>query len=205
MPLAFQDPVVSDICHFLENRRKSWNIGGSLAAAPGARRRMSAETLIRLARAADVPAVRAIVSEAWLASYGPLVGADKVAAMADALLSDISLRNMVTDSSAEAPIALVGGVPAATALARRQSDCLHVQRLYVAPRFQRRGLGPALLAWLAARHRAGLPMRLEAAAANTEALRFYAREGFADIGGGQEIIAGIVFDIRRLERPGRPE
>ena len=166
---------------------------------------MSSETVIRLAEAADIAAVRAIVGEAWLASYGPIVGAASVAEMAGALLSDISLHKLVTDSSAEAPIALVDGAPAATAVARRQSDCLHVQRLYVAPQFQRRGLGPALLAWLAARHRAGLPLRLEAAAANTEALRFYAREGFADIGGGQEIIAGVVFDIRRLERPGRPE
>ena len=166
---------------------------------------MTSDTVIRLAGAADIASLRAIVGGAWLASYGPLVGADKVAAMADALLSDISLHKLVTDSSADAPIALVGGTPAATALARRESDCLHVLRLYVAPQFQRRGLGPALLAWLAARHRAGLPVRLEAVAANTEALRFYAREGFTDVGGGREIIAGVVFDVRRLERLGRPD
>ena len=164
---------------------------------------MSADVTIRPAALADLASVRAIVSQAWMASYGPIVGDDKVAGMAAVLLSDIFLRELITGGRADTPIAFVGDKAAATAVARREDNCLHVLRLYVAPRFQRRGLGVALLAWLAARQRAELPIRVEAAAANEGALRFYAREGFTDIGGAREIIGGVAFDIRRLERAGR--
>lgn len=161
-----------------------------------------AGVLIRPAASADIEAVRDIVSQTWLASYGPIVGPANVADMAAVLLSDISLRRLVADSSAETPLALLDNVPAATAVARLEQDCLHVLRLYVLPAFQGRGLGAALLNWLTARQRAGLTVRLEVVAANHAALRFYAREGFADIGGDREIIGGVPFDIRRLERRG---
>jgi GNAT superfamily N-acetyltransferase len=161
-----------------------------------------AGVFIRPATAADIDAVRGIVGQTWLASYGPIVGPANVADMAAVLLSDISLRQLIADSSSETPLALLNDVPAATAVARLEQDCLHVLRLYVLPAFQGRGLGAALLDWLTARQRAGLTVRLEVVASNDAALRFYAREGFADIGGGREIIGGVPFDIRRLERHG---
>ena len=161
-----------------------------------------ADLLIRPATPADIGAVRGIVSQAWLASYGPIIGPANVADMAAVLLSDISLRQLIADSSAETPLALLEDVPAATAVARLEPDCLHVLRLYVLPAFQGKGLGAALLNWLTARQRAGLTVRLEVVASNHAALRFYAREGFADIGGDREIIGGVPFDIRRLERRG---
>ena len=164
---------------------------------------MSGCVTIRPATAGDIAAVRDIVSQSWMASYGPAVGASAVTDMAAILLSEITLRQLVADASVDTPVALVDGAAAATAMARREDDCLHVQRLYVLPQFQRRGLGVALLAWLAARQRTGMTIRLEAADTNHGALRFYRREGFADIGGDREIIGGVSFVIRRLERRAR--
>lgn len=156
--------------------------------------------LVRPAVAADCPAIRAIVAQTWLDSYGPLVGRERVATMVETLLNPLSLGKLVADSSAETPLVEMDGVPAATALARVEDHCLRVLRLYVLPQFQGRGLGPALLAWLAARQRADMPMRLEAASANHGALRFYAREGFVSIGADREIIGGVTFDVQCLER-----
>jgi ribosomal protein S18 acetylase RimI-like enzyme len=158
------------------------------------------DIVIRAAGAGDVENIRGIVAQSWLAAYGPIAGHENVEGMISALLSDLSLAKLISDPNFDKPVAFVGGEPAATALARVEDGCLHVLRLYVLPRFQRRGLGPALLAWLGARQRAGIAIRLEVVESNEDALRFYEREGFADIGGGREIIGGVAFDVRRLER-----
>ena len=148
----------------------------------------------------DMADIRFIVAQTWADTYGPLVGQGRVATMVDTLLNPQSLSRLIADASTETPLARVCGVAAATALARVEDNCLRVLRLYVLPDFQGRGLGVALLAWLAARQRAGMTIRLEAAVANTGALRFYAREGFVDIGGDREIIGGVTFEVRHLER-----
>ena len=157
---------------------------------------------IRPARPADAPTLREIIGQAWQTSYSPIVGATNVDQMADTLLNDMSLRRLIVDSSFDTPIAMCAGAPAATAMARLVDNYLHVMRLYVLPAFQGQGVGVALLNWLLARQRIGIAVRLEVVAANHGALRFYDREGFVDIGGGREIIGGVPFDIRRLERRG---
>ena len=167
-------------------------------------RRVAAVPRIVPATDADIEAVAAIVAETWHATYAPLVGADAVRHMIAALLRPDELRSLAIARDIDMPVALIGKTLAGTALARHRHDSLHILRLYVSPRFQGRGVGRALLDWLAARQPPDCPIHLEVAAANTRALRFYRDAGFIDRGGDRDTIAGIDFDIRRLERPGAP-
>ena len=161
---------------------------------------MTKNLIVRPAIAADTTVIRTIVAKTWADSYGPIVGQDRVAAMVDTLLNPLTLTRLIADGRADMPLALVGGKAAATALARVEDNCLRVLRLYVLPEFQGHGLGVALLAWLAARQRSDMPIRLEAASANLGARRFYKREGFVEIGTDREIIGGVTFEVTKLER-----
>ena len=165
-------------------------------------RPLAVDARVALAVDADIRAIAGIVAETWRATYAPLVGAAAVGRMVHALLSHDALLSLAHQRDIDMPVAFVGDSMAGTALARHGHDGLHILRLYVLPRFQGQGVGQALLDWLALRQPPESGIRLEVAAGNERALRFYLRAGFLDRGGGSETIAGARFEVRRLERPG---
>lgn len=74
----------------------------------------------------------------------------------------------------------VGAEAAGYVAVERGADHLRLRKIYLAPGFQGRGLGKALLAHVAAEARGtGLPLRLSVLRPNHRALDFYLREGMA--------------------------
>lgn len=75
-------------------------------------------------------------------------------------------------------IVMQGGARAGCLTLQSRPDCLWIDQLYLAPAFQGRGLGGAILRHaIAQAARQGLPLRLSVLTSNP-ALRFYQRHGF---------------------------
>lgn len=124
---------------------------------------------VRPAEAGDVPAVAALEQDV----FG--VDAWSTAAVADELAGP----------GRDALVAEADGAVIGYAVTRAAGDVVDLQRIAVAPTWQRRGVARDLLAALVANaRRSDVPpdrMLLEVSAANTAALAFYAAEGFAEV------------------------
>lgn len=158
----------------------------------------SPDVAIRRATAGDLAALRLILSETWRDTYTPLIGAAAVDEMARSLLSDEALRDALEDGLTLVAQRRSDGEALALAYARGAGDDVFVQRLYVRPGYQGRGLGRDLLNSLARMLRA-TRIRLDVEAGNAAALAFYRASGFCEMGQGEEEIAGVVFRVRHLE------
>ena len=88
----------------------------------------------------------------------------------------------LTNPAAEGYVVLSGGVPAGRVLVDRSGHEDRLLDLAIAPEFQHRGLGGAVLRHLAAGVAAGRGLGLAVDRANTGALRLYERTGFVRCG-----------------------
>lgn len=80
-------------------------------------------------------------------------------------------------------IVRVGGEDAGLLAVATLVDCVSLERLFLLPRAQRRGIGTTLVRSLLDRARErGLPVRVTVLRSNPDALRFYERLGFRRIG-----------------------
>jgi GNAT superfamily N-acetyltransferase len=106
--------------------------------------------------------------------------------------ADRLARYLTTDSAALVRYRVDAGGGLAGALAVRW-PWLHgpyLELLVVLPEAQGRGLGSALLGWLAAQAASSRNLWVAVSAFNADARRFYARHGFVEIG----VVPGLVRD-----------
>lgn len=153
---------------------------------------------IRRANVGDLAALRLILSETWRDTYAPLIGAAAVDEMTRSLLSGEALRETLADGLTLVAQRRSDAEALALAYARGAGDDVFVQRLYVRPGFQGRGLGRDLLRTVISMQRA-TRIRLDVEADNAGALAFYQAMGFRETGQGDERIAGVAFRVRHLE------
>lgn len=140
----------------------------------------SGGTKIRRATRADVPALIAMLTETWHATYDPILGSER-AGQIIAVWNDPSYwTSFIPGSSLE--ITAVGeqnGEIVAMALARLITAFeLRLFMLYVRPEFQRRGLGCSLVAFVLDPFPTAGSITLEVLHANVQATAFYAAQGF---------------------------
>ncbi|MCP8939853.1 GNAT family N-acetyltransferase [Alsobacter sp. SYSU M60028] len=139
--------------------------------------------LVRPARAADLPAVRAVLVETWHDTYDTLFGAESVTAITDDWHSPANLAAELDRAGHRFLVAERDGVIVGTGSATDRGDGLvWLDRLYVAPAVQRAGAGAALLDALAGAFPQADRWQLEVEARNEKGLAFYLRHGFADTG-----------------------
>lgn len=160
---------------------------------------------IRPAIAADLPAVRALLVETWHATYDNLYGARRVTEITD---DWHSLANLAAQSRREGTVFLValdGDAVLGTSLARlKAGGKVLLDRLYIRPDAQRRGVGKRLLEATCARFPAQSLIRLEVEPQNISAIRFYEKQGFVAVGGTPDC-GGMATMITAaiMERQGR--
>jgi ribosomal protein S18 acetylase RimI-like enzyme len=135
---------------------------------------------IRPVTQADLDAVRGVLVETWHATYDAIMGPERVTAITDEWHAVDKLRRQLDRPHApfllaEAP----DGSVIATGSAHREGESAHLDRLYVRPDQQRRGVGKALLDALLREVKSGARVELRVDQHNAGAIAFYRHHGFS--------------------------
>ncbi len=111
-------------------------------------RPVMSDILIRDWTAADIPAVRHITWETWVATYAAFVPTGDLRAYFDVHYSPDALGALIADPSNGGFLASVGGVPAGFVRTHweEKEGRFYVSSLYVLPQFQGKGIGGSLMA-----------------------------------------------------------
>lgn len=140
--------------------------------------------------ASAVDAVVALARTVWQATYPPLIPQAQIDAMLADRYAPERIRAQLGDPAHAWRVVLADGAPVGFAHACLEGQGARLDKLYVHPGHQRRGLGGALLRavedWARVRHAARL--RLQVNRGNAQAIRAYVRYGF-------HIVEARVFDI----------
>ena len=158
------------------------------------------DVMLRPAEPADVAAVRELLVETWHDTYDPMIGAERVTAVTNSWHSIEALARQIDMPNALFLVAELGDRIVGHAFARLlEGSVVLLNRLYVLPSFQRRGVGSALLSEIIARFPDARLLRLDVEAKNDKGLSFYRREGFKAV--GESAQEGLVHV--RMQKPMR--
>ena len=157
--------------------------------------------IIRACTLADIPAVHALLTETWHATYDGWLGVERVNEIAATWHSHAQLAVQVGRSDSAFLLGEIDGGLCGTAFAHDTSGNIEIGRLYVLPRHQRHRLGTALLQAIFAAFPGAPSFRLDVEPRNGPALAFYRCHGFAIIGAGTDCGGtGSGISHLRLER-----
>ena len=138
---------------------------------------------IRPAKAADLPAIRALLVETWHDTYDAILGRDEVTAITDDWHSLDNLARGIGRPRHVFLVAEVDGRIAGTASATEPAPGrVTLDRLYVLPGMQRQGIGSALVAAVRHAFPDARSIRLEVERRNEAGRAFYERAGFSETG-----------------------
>jgi GNAT superfamily N-acetyltransferase len=149
-------------------------------------------------------AVSALARVVWQATYAPLISQAQIDAMLADRYAPERIREQLGDPRHAWWVAQHNAAPVGFAHVLLEDSGCKLDKLYVHPDWQRRGIGAALLReaedW--ARSRQCRRLRLQVNRGNTQAIRAYLKYGFHiaesrvfDIGGG------FVMDDHVMEKP----
>lgn len=162
--------------------------------------------LVRSAAATDIPAVRALLEETWHVTYDALLGRDKVTDISRRWHAEEVLAAEIGRAAQVFLVAEVDGQIAGTASAKLSGGShLDLNRMYILPHFQGRGLGKSLLDAVIAAFPAAQAIHLEVEPNNAPAIGFYQRAGFSEVARGNacggDTAAGVAHMMMRKDLP----
>ena len=148
----------------------------------------------------DVPTIKEVLHETWHDTYASLLPKTAIELITSQWHVPQLLTEQVQNPDIYFAIARDGGTVAGLITARQQDDAVVVDRLYVRPQFQRRGIGRLLLessyhVFVDARR-----VRLTVEAANRKGVAFYAKEGFRETARLSEEVAGTSLENLVMEK-----
>ena len=159
---------------------------------------------IRPAVAVDIEPLRALARTVWQATYSTLISQAQIEYMLADRYGAALIRAQLDDPKHAWLLARWADDPIGFAHARREVDICKLDKLYIHPDFQRRGVGQALLNEIKtfAVNHAAAKLCLQVNRGNIAAIAAYQRYGFItrearvfDIGGG------FVMDDYVMEAP----
>lgn len=138
---------------------------------------------IRHAVEADLPAVRALLTETWHDTYDALLGTEWVTEVSGRWHTVENLRKQLSVLGTSFLVAVdQGRIVGHILVDASKPPALVVARLYVLPAHQRGGVGARLLAAATAEHPGCETLRLDVEARNGKGVNFYRRAGFTEVG-----------------------
>lgn len=136
---------------------------------------------VRTASRNDLEKVRALLAEAFHATYDGLYGVSKVKELLDGWNSPAALERRLEEKGAEFLVADDGKRLGGVAYARRKDarpETVVLHQLYVHPAFHRQGIGRDIFAELETCFPGADTMELEVEPKNDSAIAFYSAHGF---------------------------
>jgi ribosomal protein S18 acetylase RimI-like enzyme len=149
----------------------------------------------------DVPAIKDVLRETWHDTYASLLSQTAIETITSQWHAPELLEQQMQNPAIYFAIARDGGIVAGLITARKQDDAIVVDRLYVRPQCQRRGIGRQLLASSYRAFRGAQRVRLSVEAENRKGVAFYAKQGFRETARNSEEIAGAYLENVVMERP----
>ncbi|MEM6848864.1 MAG: GNAT family N-acetyltransferase [Pseudomonadota bacterium] len=130
---------------------------------------------MRPARPADIAVVHALLHASWVATYGPIMGAD-----AEALSLARHNERVLSAQLAAGNAFMIAEIDGAVVghLHAYPKDGMYIDRLHTAAPAKGRGVGSALLDAFFAERPRGERVWLDVLVGNTAAMRFYEARGF---------------------------
>jgi ribosomal protein S18 acetylase RimI-like enzyme len=139
---------------------------------------------VRTASDRDLEPVRTLLTRTFHATYDPFYGKDKVQQMINAWLTADAVKARIEKKGGEFLVAddgkRIGGMGYA-AMSTKMTKTALLHQLYVAPDFQRQGIGRDIFAELETCFPDAEIMRLEVEPQNTAAIAFYSGVGFVEV------------------------
>jgi GNAT superfamily N-acetyltransferase len=138
-----------------------------------------APAVLRPATADDLQAIQALMVQTWHHLYERLARESRLSTRYH---TPPTLREELEDPDQELIVAEIDGELVATATGRNTADgAYEIERVYVRPDMQGRGLGVQLFERLV-RDAGDRPVRVEIDARNRRGIEFYVERGFVEVG-----------------------
>jgi len=158
---------------------------------------MTSDVLIRPATAADLKQVREILVETWHDTYDALIGHERVTEITGLWHSPELLAKQLRAPGVSFLVAAHESELVGHAFANSpQPAILMLLRLYVLPRWQRRGVGSLLLDAVIRAYPGATALRLSVEADNLKGVSFYRGRGFELR--GEQVEEGV--KVLRMEK-----
>jgi ribosomal protein S18 acetylase RimI-like enzyme len=164
--------------------------------------------MLTIARATehDVDAIKEVLSATWVDTYASYLSPSTIAQVTTDWHAPALLRAQIESDTLYFAVArLDGEVVGLITVAETSPVEVHLLRLYVLPRHQRKGIGTALLDSALARYPAARTVRLEVERQNEKGVSYWQRHHFVAVGASTERVGADVLSIvsmeRRLEPP----
>jgi ribosomal protein S18 acetylase RimI-like enzyme len=140
---------------------------------------MASDILIRPAAAVDIQQVRQILVETWHDTYDAIIGHDRVAEITGQWHAPELLAKQLQSPGTSFLVAAHESELVGHAFANSpQPPIVLLLRLYVLPRWQRRGIGSRLLDAVIQAYPGSTALRLSVEADNLKGVSFYRTHGF---------------------------
>ncbi|MBB4122257.1 GNAT family N-acetyltransferase [Martelella radicis] len=140
---------------------------------------------VRTAMETDIPAVCALLSETWHATYDEILGPEKVETIVNSWLSHEAVLRRLRRPHGEFLVAdsgtMIGGM-AFAAPDKNNAEIVNLSQLYVLPGCQRQGIGQQLFAEIETCFPNAKRLALEVLPQNASAIRFYEAHGMREVG-----------------------
>ena len=163
------------------------------------------EASIRVLTMGEIPALAALAARIWHAHYAGMISQAQIDYMLAQRYHPQLIASQLDDPGQRWLVAVAGpGLVGYAHVYREGAQRAKLDKLYVAPECQRRGLGHALLSAAEESARAWGTSRLivRTNKANAQALAAYARYGFgAPTAVVEDIGGGFIMDDYQLEKP----
>jgi ribosomal protein S18 acetylase RimI-like enzyme len=149
--------------------------------------------LFQAAQEDDIPALRALAERIWRGSYAEMISPEQMDYMLGRMYSEETIRRELAEGVLWELVWLSGEPIGFLSITFGTDGVAKLNKLYLLPEFQGRGLGQGMLArvFAVAVERGAREVRLQVNKGNVRAQRVYERAGFRiaeaavfDIGGG---------------------
>jgi len=152
---------------------------------------------IERANIEDVPEIKRVLSETWIATYSPFLSQATINMVTSVWHDPNQLALEIQNPHIFFGVAKIadGTIAGITTLGQRTDDTIMLSRLYVHPEYQRHGIGSKLLHASIAAFPTARIIQLEVEENNQQAHVFYLRHGFRDMENKEESVHSDVIKV----------
>lgn len=157
---------------------------------------------VQRANVEEVQEIKQVLSETWIDTYGSFLSQDTIQKVTTVWHNPQLLASQVQNPEIFFGVAKdEGNAILGLVTARKQGDdAVVVDRLYVSPQYQRKGIGSKLLEESIIAFPGTRRLRLEVEEQNEKGLSFYRKQGFKEISRKEERVEDETLKVIEMEK-----